>query len=191
MVEQGHAVWLTGGTPKAVRKQVRKNLRTATWEHRVPVFVAYNIPFRDCSQYSAGGALDTASYQAWIDAVAAGIGSRKAVVMLEPDSLGIIPYDVDINGNMEWCQPTLPVGMTAAQANQARYDQLAYAIDKLEAQPQASVYLDTTHSNWLGVGDVSQRLVKAGVQKTQGFFLNVSNYQATDHLIKYGTWISK
>ena len=48
---------------------------------------------------------NTAAYNAWIDAFAAGIGSREAVVILEPDGLGIIPWNTDINGNAEWCQP--------------------------------------------------------------------------------------
>ena len=57
----------------------------------MPVIVAYNLPFRDCAQYSAGGAANTADYKAWIDGVAAGIGGREATVILEPDGLGIIP----------------------------------------------------------------------------------------------------
>ena len=58
---------------------------------RVPVLVAYNVPFRDCARYSTGGATDTAAYQAWIDGFARGVGDGKAVVILEPDGLGIIP----------------------------------------------------------------------------------------------------
>src|SRR5450759_4553981 len=119
MVSEGHAVWFTGGTPGQVFGQVRKTMMLAKVQHTVPVLVAYNLPFRDCGQYSAGGAADTASYEAWIDAFARGIGNGEAIVILEPDGLGIIPYNVDINGNMEWCQPTLPAGLTPAQANQA------------------------------------------------------------------------
>ena len=39
----------------------------------MPVLVAYNLPFRDCAQYSAGGAANTAAYEAWIDGLVAGI----------------------------------------------------------------------------------------------------------------------
>ena len=102
----------------------------AALEGRVPVLVAYDIPFRDCAQYSSGGAVDTASYEAWIDGFARGIGKRKAVVILEPDSLGIIPWSGD------WCQPTVTdsAGNTvpAPGADPAtRYAQLNYAVDKL------------------------------------------------------------
>jgi endoglucanase len=53
------------------------------------------------------------------------------------------------------------------------------------------VYLDGTHSAWLGAGDAADRLIQAGVADADGFFLNVSNYRLNAHLEKYGTWISK
>jgi endoglucanase len=53
-----------------------------------------------------------------------------------------------------------------------------------------SAYLDGTHSAWQSVGTITQRLLEADVQDTQGFFLNVSNYQPTPELTDYGTWIS-
>ena len=113
--------------------------------------------------------LNTADYLAWIDGFARGIGSSRAVVLLEPDGLGIIPYNTDINGNAEWCRPDLSgTGLAPATANQARYDQIGGAVARLEQQPNVSVYLDGTHSAWLGVGDIAQRLVKAGVANAQG-----------------------
>jgi endoglucanase len=81
-------------------------------------------------------------------------------------------------------------GLTPAQANQGRYDQLNHAVDALGAHRNVSVYLDGTHSAWLGVGDIADRLVKGGVQRAQGFFLNVSNYRYAPNSAQYGTWIS-
>jgi endoglucanase len=164
----------------------------AALERRVPVLVAYDLPFRDCGQYSAGGALSTADYLAWIDGFARGIGNGKAVVILEPDGLGIIPYNTDVNGTQEWCRPDLAgTGLTPATANSERYVQLNGAVDRLEQLPNVSVYLDGTHSAWLGVGDIADRLVRAGVDRAQGFFLNASNYQYAANSVQYGTWISR
>jgi endoglucanase len=192
MTSESHAVWFTGGTPVEVQRQVNQTINAAGGQHSVAVLVAYDLPFRDCGQYSAGGALNTADYLAWIDGFARGIGSSRAVVLLEPDGLGIIPYNTDINGNAEWCRPDLSgTGLTPATANQARYDQIRGAVARLEQQPNVSVYLDGTHSAWLGVGDIAQRLVEAGVANAQGFFLNVSNYQFTQNGVQYGTWISE
>src|SRR6266542_5172640 len=107
LIETPHAVWFTGGTPCEVKAAVQKTMADASCEHKVPVLVAYNLPYRDCAQYSAGGAADTAAYEAWVDGFAQGIGNVKAVVILEPDSLGIIPYNTTINGSADWCKPTV------------------------------------------------------------------------------------
>jgi endoglucanase len=190
MLVRGHAVWFTGGTPHDVQKRVRKTMLLAAAQRSVPVLVAYDIPFRDGAQYSAGGAVDTAAYEAWIDGFARGIGNGKAVVILEPDGLGIIPYNTTVSGETEWCRPALPPGMTSVQANQARYDQLNYAVDRLEQRPQAAVYLDGSHAAWLGADEAAHRLLKAGVERAQGFFVNVSNYQTTSESIVFGTRVS-
>lgn len=191
-----HGVWFTGGTPAEVEKSVRHTMREAARLNEVPILVAYNLPYRDCAQYSAGGAVDTAAYEAWIDGFARGLGKGKAVVILEPDGLGIIPYNTTIYGSSDWCKPTIvdASGATIAAPGATpdqRYAQLNYAVDSIETKaPQAAVYLDGTHSAWLGFGEAAYRLAKAGIDRAQGFFLNTSNYQLTSELVQYGTWIS-
>src|SRR5690242_4802228 len=93
LVTVPQATWLTGGEPAAVAKQVREVLLQARLQRRVPVFVLYNIPGRDCSGFSAGGAQTTAAYTAWVDAITGAIGSRDAVAILEPDALALLPSD--------------------------------------------------------------------------------------------------
>ncbi len=176
---QPRAVWITQGTPAEARSEVRETVARAALQRAVPVLVAYNIPGRDCGGLSAGGALTTAEYKAWIDGFASGLGSRKAIVILEPDGLGLLP------SNCGGPNPGYP--FTDAQ----RYEELNYAVDRLGQQAGAMVYLDGTHSHWLGVGDISLRLVNAGVQRARGFFLNVSNFRATPDGLKFGTWISQ
>jgi endoglucanase len=202
MVATPRAVWLTGGTPREVERAVKKTMALAALQKRVPVLVAYDLPYRDCAQYSAGGAVDTAAYQAWIDAFAKGIGGAQALVILEPDSLGIIPYNTTIYGTEEWCKPTVldSDGNTvpAPGASPAeRYAQLQYAAASLQRQaPNASVYVDGTHSAWLGVGEAAYRIHQAthdpstGASLAHGFFLNVSNFQTTAEATQFGTWVS-
>jgi endoglucanase len=130
-----------------------------------------------------------AEYNAWIDGFAAGIGKEKAIVILEPDGLGIIPFYQPFGTKpLEWCQPG-DADPNTAPAD--RFTMLNYAVDRLKAQRNTLVYLDGTHSGWLGVGDAADRLVMAGVTRADGFFLNVSNYQYTVNQVMYGTWISK
>jgi len=202
MVTTPQAVWFTGGSPAEVEKSVKKTMKQAALEKRVPVLVAYNLPYRDCAQYSSGGAADTAAYQAWIDAFAKGVGSGKAVVILEPDSLGIIPYNTTIYGATEWCQPTItgadgtPVAAPGATP-EARYAQLQYAGASLKTTATGTtVYLDGTHAGWLGVGEAAYRINKAshdpvtGAALNNGFFINASNFQTTEQSVQFGTWVS-
>jgi endoglucanase len=189
MTETPQAVWVTGGsTGHALSQSIKAEAQRAAGKQTVAVFVAYNIPFRDCAQFSAGGATSVAEYQAWVDAFATGIGDHEAAVILEPDGLGIIPWYTSINGAQEWCKPADANPATAASD---RFALLNYAVDHFAALPHTSVYLDGTHSAWLGSGDAADRLVRAGVLKADGFFVNVSNYQTTERQLKYAEWISK
>ena len=173
MIATPQAVWFTSGTPHGVQQDVKSTVQRAAGKGTVPVLVAYNVPGRDCAQYSAGGAATGDAYKAWIDGFAAGIGDHQVVVILEPDGLALLPTDCG--------QPDT-------------YDRVAlinYAAHALLRDPNALVYLDAGHSAWHSVGDMASRLVAGGVQDVQGFFLNVSNYRATDHETKFGTWISE
>jgi endoglucanase len=171
MVAVSHAVWVTQGSPAEARDDVKRWIKLADKQHAVPVLVAYNVPGRDCGGYSGGGAHTTAEYTAWVDGFANAIGGHRAVVVLEPDGLA----------NIDCLTPEQRV---------ARFVELNYAVDRFESRPHTSVYLDAGHSNWQSVGTIAQRLVEAGVERSQGFFLNVSNYQPTAQQVQYGRWIS-
>jgi len=181
------AAWLTGGTPMQVQRDVARIVAAAAERKEMPVLVAYNLPFRDCQQYSAGGSASTKSYQAWIDGFAEGVAKHSAIVILEPDALGIIPNYTNLSGEKEWCQPK---GLDS-NAVDSRFAELNYAVDRLARLPNVRVYLDGTHSRWLPVEDVAQRLLRAGITRTAGFFLNVSNYHPTDEQVRYGVDVSK
>jgi endoglucanase len=192
MIETPQAVWFTGGTPRSVRQDVRSTVNHARSKGTVPVLVAYNIPFRDCAQFSAGGATTRAEYEAWIDGFVSGIDNRQAIVILEPDGLGIIPWydpygNADGSNALEWCQPAEADPATAAPD---RFAMLNHAVDAITALPNVTLYVDGTHSAWLGSGDIAHRLVRAGVGEADGFYLNASNYHFTANNLQYGSWIS-
>ncbi|HET7568052.1 MAG TPA: glycoside hydrolase family 6 protein [Gaiellaceae bacterium] len=176
------AVWFTGGSPNDVRVGVQKTVHRAEAKNELPVLVAYDVPGRDCQQYSAGGAANTAEYLAWIDGFASGIGDSRAIVILEPDGLGLLP-GANCGGG--------PDNASYPFTDEERYGELHAAVTRLERQPGVRVYLDATHPAWMAVGDIAQRLVDAGVADAQGFFLNVSNYQYTANAELYGTWIAQ
>ena len=77
MLRTPTAVWVETGSPRDARRQVQQVTKEAAARRTVPVLVLYNIPFRDCAQYSAGGATSVAEYKAWIDGVVRGIGRHE------------------------------------------------------------------------------------------------------------------
>jgi endoglucanase len=74
--------------------------------------------------------------------------------------------------------------------NTTRVGDIGYAVSTLEQDPGISLYLDGGNSGWQNVGGMAQTLVAADVQQSQGFFLNVSNYQYDTNSDYYGTWVS-
>jgi endoglucanase len=180
------ASWFAGGTPEMVEARVREIVDRATAAGQVPVLVVYNIPFRDCALYSAGGASDGAAYLSWIEGFAAGIGEHQVIVILEPDGLGIIPWHGTLNGTVEHCQPA---GQDS-RASDARYAQLRGAVSILTSLPNVRLYLDGTGSSWLAPGEAASRLIKADVERATGFFLNVSNFESDARVVPYARWVS-
>ena len=153
--------WFTGGTPRATRRDVNRVVTAAADHAAVPVLVAYNVPGRDCSQYSAGGARSARAYRRWIEAFAGGIGTRAAIVIVEPDAL-------------------------AGLCGKHRIANLRAATDRLEALPAALVYVDAGHSNWEPSTTMARRLRRVHATR---FALNVSNFRRTDELVAYGSKI--
>ncbi len=87
-VPQGR--WFTTTNTSAVRSQVSSYVGAAASQGKIPIMVVYNIPNRDCSGASTGGAPNHSAYRAWIDEVAAGLQGRAAYIILEPDVLPIM-----------------------------------------------------------------------------------------------------
>ncbi|MBO0866090.1 MAG: glycoside hydrolase family 6 protein [Mycobacterium sp.] len=181
MINTPQADWLDGGTPHQVRQQVDQVVKQAAAKGTVPVLVMYNVPGRDCSQYSAGGAGSDAAYRAWVDGAVSGLGAAHAVVIVEPDGLANLPSD---------CASAYP-GQDVNALTAARIADIAYAGEQIEtSDPNSLVYLDAGHSAWHSAADMAKRLYEAGVGNLQGFFLDVSNYQYTANSSYYGTWLS-
>jgi endoglucanase len=140
----------------------------------VAEIVLYNIPERDCHSYSSGGAAGGSAYIGWVKQIARGIGRHPAIVVLEPDA---------IDQAAEGCIPR------AAAAE--RYRLLSLAVTALKSNPAARVYLDAGHSGWLSVRQMVGPLRRAGVERADGFALNVANFQTTRASVAYGRSISR
>lgn len=171
IANQPAAAWLGNWNPQ-IEMDVKRHVLPATRAGALPVLILYNLPFRDCGSYSAGGAGSVEGYRKWIRGVADGIGSRRAVLVLEPDGLPMLTKCLD------------------PRRQQERIDLVRFAIETLMDLPGAAVYVDAGHSKWVSAEEMAPRLKAAGIDRADGFSLNVSNYQATDETLAYGRKLS-
>ena len=166
------AFWLDQAFPAgSVGGTVARYTGAAAAAGAVPVLTLYAIPNRDCGSYAAGGLATAAGYTQWIDAVASGLGSNPAAIILEPDALAM-------------------ADCLSADQKQERFGLMRYAVEALTRDPAAAVYIDGGHSRWLSADDMAARLNEVGVSKARGFSLNTTNFYTTEEEIGYGETIS-
>ncbi|MEU6252061.1 glycoside hydrolase family 6 protein [Streptomyces sp. NPDC047043] len=170
IAEQPTGEWIGPENPEQEAKGFTEAAEKAD---RTALLVLYNIPHRDCGQYSQGGAADGNAYRTWIDGVAAGIGDRPATVILEPDA---VLHLVD--------------GCTPDEFHEERYDLLKGAITKLKSLKNTKVYLDAGNAGWGHPDQIFEPLQWAGIAQADGFAVNVSNFYSTKDSIAYGKQLS-
>ena len=138
----------------------------------VPLLATYRILHGLCGHASDSPA-DAASYHDFIEGFAQGIGSYRAVLFLEMDSI-----------------ITMPCLSHHGQAVRER--ELRDAINVLTADcPHLVIYLDAGAADALSARDAARYLRASGVAKIQGFFLNSTHFDWTSHEIRYGDQISR
>jgi endoglucanase len=171
IASHGGADWV-GDWTAYVGDWVRRQTTVITKAGALPLYVAYNLPHRDCGAYSAGGVETGADYRQWITDFARGINDRRAVVVLEPDGLGLLDKCL------------------SPEQQEERLELFRFAVDTFNQLPATYVYIDAGHSGWMTPEVAAERLQRAGVADAAGFALNTSNYRATDELLAYGKEIS-
>ena len=164
------ARWM-GNWNTNIQADVDAAVTTITGAGAVPVFVAYNIPQRDCGGLSGSSTTTADGYKAWVTAFANGIGARRAAVVLEPDALAAMDC-------------------LSAADQQLRVSLLKFAVQTFSAKGGISVYIDAGHPGWQPASTMASRLVDAGVAMAQGFSLNISNFIGTPDNVSYGSQVS-
>lgn len=170
IANQPIAQWM-GEWNSNIGGDVRDAVSRITGAKALPVFVAYNIPNRDCGSYSAGGARSADAYRQWIRSFANGLGGKRAVVILEPDALA-------------------GMNCLSAPLRAERVALIKEAVGVLNSRG-ASVYIDAGHARWIGASEMATRLKSAGVDQAAGFSLNISNFLGNAVNIAYGEAVSR
>ncbi|MFF4617217.1 glycoside hydrolase family 6 protein [Nonomuraea jabiensis] len=155
-----------------VRPEVDATITVARQEGGVPVFLINSLPGSDCRPATAA---ELATYQGWIKGIASTIGQAKAVVILEPGATVKVPGVKD-------CDPQGSVDQ--------RYKDLRQAVQSLKANPNTAVYLDGSQDHYPGTAIMAERLIRAGIDRADGFFLNTTAYQPTEKSVAYGKALS-
>ena len=170
LAAQPTAVWF-GGWNADVTNDAKRLVAAAAAQGTMPILVAYNIPQRDCGGFSAGGSNNPAGYSAWIHSLAAGIGTSRATVILEPDALAQMSC--------------------LSQGDQAtRMQLISDAVSTLKNNPNTRVYIDAGHSGWVDSTTMASRLSRSNVGHADGLALNVSNFVSTGDEVVYGQKLS-
>ncbi len=138
----------------------------------VPMLATYRVVAGHCGHW-ADPTGDQASYHDFIQRFAQGVGSYRAVLFLEMDSL-------------------ITTGCLSPQGVAIRMAELRDAISILTADcPHLVIYLDAGAADALHARDAARLLQRAGVSLIQGFFLNATHFDWTSREIRYGEAISR
>ncbi|MEV4638141.1 glycoside hydrolase family 6 protein [Actinoplanes sp. NPDC049548] len=167
------ATWFADDSP-GYADRVRQLVTAASAAGKLPVLTLYNIPGRDCSGQSAGGAADAETYRRWVRDIAASLHGHRALIVLEPDAI-----------------PQAVRGCLDAEDTRERYGLLAEAVGALRATPGVLVYLDAGNPGWITEpAEMLSALRQSGIGRASGFALNVANFETTADNIAYGTRLS-
>lgn len=158
LAETPQGIWLTPEEHPAgdVGGYVTRIADAADEADRVPTFVVYGIPDRDCTGGFSGGGLPADQYGPWVQEIAdAAAAGDDVAVVVEPDALA----------------SALECG-----SREERVRLIADAVDRLAAAG-LTTYVDGGHSHWVEAKDLARLLEQVGVEDVRGFATNVSNFQ--------------
>lgn len=167
------AQWLNVSVKETIQI-LKENIALSRKDGGIPMFVAYNIPFRDLGGASSGGLANGPAYRKWIDVISQTIGGHPSIVILEPDALAAAPDISDESMRDE------------------RYDLLHDALQTLtDNNPNTAVYLDAGHSKWQSVEAVVELIKKVDPSGNvvRGLSLNVSNQRPEEEIRDYAAQI--
>jgi len=118
--------------------------------------------------HGSWSAADQASYRRWIDGFAAGIGSSRVALVLQPD-----------------------LAFATCAGSRAPLELVAYAARRFNALPHTTVYIDGGVRYWPSFREAVWMLEQAGIRHVRGFALDMSEYDATGAEIEYGARLAR
>jgi endoglucanase len=106
---------------------------------------------------------DQASYRTWIDNFAAGIGSSRVALVLQPD-----------------------LAFSMCASSRVPLQLISYAARRFSSLPHTTVYIDGGVHYWPSFSQAVAMLEQAGIRYARGFALNTTEYDGTGAELEYG-----
>ena len=170
LAQTPQGIWLTPEEypAGAVGPFVAHIVAAADEASRIPTFVVYGVPDRDCTgQHSAGG-LPEDEYGPWVGEIAEAAGAGAAAAVVEPDALASL---------LECGDRDQRVGLIKDAAVRL-------------TKAGVTTYIDGGHSHWIDPAELAPLMKDAGVADVRGFSTNVSNFQPDGDEKAYGEDLS-
>jgi hypothetical protein len=158
--------WFSDGYARRVAGQIVEDTTHGNPDVLSQIAVFRLDPWEGGACHGSWGRGDQGSYRAWINQFAAGIGSSRVALILQPD----LPFAA--------CAPS-PVPMRL----------VAYAARRFNALPHTTVYLDAGAAAWEPPQTMSRILQQSGIRHARGFALDVTQYGSTGLELRYGAAI--
>jgi endoglucanase len=165
---QPRAVWdgYWDGNPRGTAQQSISDSTQGDSNVLTQVAIFRLDPWESCSGYWSTA--NQASYKAWIDSYAAGIGSARVALILQPD----LPYAVCVSSGVP--------------------EQLiSYAAKVFNSLPHTTVYIDAGAYAWYQPALMARMLEGSGIWHSRGFALNVTQYGPTAQELQWGAQINR
>jgi endoglucanase len=118
--------------------------------------------------HGSWNAANQRSYRRWVDNFAAGIGTSRVALVLQPD-----------------------LAFSSCAPSRVPLDLVSYSARRFNALPHTTVYIDGGVHYWPSFNQAVSMLGQAGVRYVRGFALNTSEFDTTGAEIEYGVRLAQ
>jgi endoglucanase len=161
--------WISDGDAEATAHQYVQNVTGGDPKVLTQIAIFRVEPWEAAACSKVPSAAQQASYRNWIDGFAAGIGSSRVALVLQPD---------------------LPFALCAPNRGRAALSLVNYAARVFGALPHTTVYIDVGAADWPTVSQAVSLLRAAGVAHARGFALNDTHFDSNASELRFGAQVS-
>jgi endoglucanase len=162
--------WISDGGAEATAQQYIADQTGGNPDALAQIAIFRVTPWENAACSHPPSAAQQQSYRNWVDNFAAGIGSSRVALVLEPD---------------------LPFALCAPSHGKVALRLVWYSAKVFGALPHTSVYIDVGAADWPTVRQAVSLLRRSGIAYVRGFALNATHYDSNASEVRFGGQVSK